>query len=236
MKAYRIKWMETRQDVTVECRYELPYVRCGQCGREWGEGLVQFPALNFPFLREPRFRKRIVDVEGFREIKNCISTAAGYPINVVPGSSFGPLEGKADKLELNDFIWGSICVPQISRRARDLLVADGIELLIAEAFIVCGRRRLDYLAIQAEPVPMLTEKSLEQARITFCKKCGDYFQNHPCPDIAGHYKLRRNAWPRGRHLVQLMETLDVIASETFMASVARHHLSGIRFIEYGEFV
>lgn len=234
LKAYNIGRVEQRRGVWAECRRELPFVRCDKCGREWGDGLIEFPALDLAFMRE--LKKEIVNVEEFRRIRKRIESGLGRPINVIPGCAFGGCEGEASEPLKHDFIWGSICSVQISRRARDLLATDGIELLTAETKIKYERKRLDYLAIQLEPVPMLTEETLQKADISFCSKCEDYFQNYPKPNMDGHYEIRREAWPKGQHLVMLIETLKILASPEFMTSVAKHRLSNIRFIEYGVFV
>jgi hypothetical protein len=200
--------------------------------------LIEFPAINFSFLTEPYFlAKRVVRVAEFKEIQRRICAELGRSVMVVPGSSFGQMEGRADPCEHEDFIWGSYGVPQISRRARDILASEGIDLLTAECSIRCGRKKLEsHFAIQVEPVAMLTRECCERSRITYCPTCGDFFQNYPAPEMEGKYQLRKEAWPSGKHLVRLIETLDVIPSEEFVAAVQKHKLSGIRFEEYGELV
>jgi hypothetical protein len=238
MKAYRIRQTTFECRLTVDCRYQLPSVVCHGCGREWQEGLIEFPTINFPFLTERRLlSKRTASVAEFEEIRKRIIAELGREVLIVPGSSFGPMEGEAAVSKLDDFVWGTICIPQISKRACDILTAEGIDLLTADCSIRYGRKKLDtHLAIQIEPLPMLTKESCEQAKITHCLTCGDYFQNYPKPEMEGSYQLARRAWPKGKHLVQLIETLDVIPSEEFMTAVKKHKLSGIRFEEYGEFV
>jgi hypothetical protein len=236
--AYRIRRLNYRDPLRVDCRFQLPSVRCHACGREWEEGLIQYPAFEFEFLTKRSFQlKRIVDVKEFKQIQQQIIAALGRSVVIVPGASFGRMEGKADNSKLNDFVWGCCCVPQISRRARDILANEGVDLSTAECTIRCGRKVLDsHLAIQVEPVAMLTSECLLEANISDCQTCGDYFQNYPAPDMVGVYQLKRSAWPKGPHLVQLNETLEVIPSREFMAAVEKHQLGGIAFEKYGLFV
>src|SRR5690242_16209588 len=157
MKAFRITW-SVNEGTTVDLGYDynLPRVECLECEpqwKSWGDGVIEYPAFKFEFLNKKEFTfKRVVSVAEFKRIQNKIEMAAGRPVMVIPGASIGELSGTSAKTRLNDFAWGRITVPQISKWARDLLVSEGINLLTAECTIRCRGRKLDsHLAIQVEP-------------------------------------------------------------------------------------
>ena len=241
MKAYQLKSTDRKRVCPVDLgyRYELPEVACDACGEVWGEWAVEYPAFNFEFLRERIFsgKNRVVSVEGFEGIRRRIITAAGRSLMVLPGASIGTLSGTTVSTKLDDFVWGRIVLPQISKRACDILRNDGIELTTTNCEIRRGRQRIDsHLAIQVEPVEMLTDGCLNRARIGYCAVCGNYSCSPLSPDITGSYELRQSAWPQGKHLVQVAETKEVVVSAEFIAAVKKHGFVGIAFEEYGEFV
>jgi hypothetical protein len=243
MKVFRIKWA-VNQGTTVDLGYDyhLPFVQCLECSPEWknwGSGMFEYPAFKFDFLNHEEFTDdRVVSVAEFHQIRRRIVLAAGRPVLIIPGASIGELSGTSATEKLNDFAWGRITVPQVSKRARDWLANEGINLLTAECSIRCRGKTLDsHLAIQVEPVPLMTEESLAKFRIHHCPRCGNYKGPlQPGPVVPGGYMLSRSAWPVGQHLVQMVETLDVIASEEFMEAVRRHHLTGIAFEECGRLI
>ena len=58
----------------------------------------------------------------------------------------------------------------------------------------------------------------------------------PAPVVPEGYAIMRSHWPAGQHLVQMWETLSVLASEEFMEAVRKHNLTGIAFKECGTYV
>jgi hypothetical protein len=158
---------------------------------------------------------------------------------VLPGASVGELSGNSFSRNLDDFVWGTIIYPQISKRASDLLVNEGVTLITAEALIRCRGRLLNsHLAVQAEPAVLLTDASLKAHKITNRPICGEYKSPKPLdrPDMPEGYEIKHSQWPKDQHLVLIAETLDVLASPEFIEAVQKHGLKGIAFVEYGRYV
>ena len=234
----------------VELGYDfcLPRVECLDCQPEWkcwGNGLFEFPTLQLNFLNKREFCwERIMSVAEFEKLQTRIEKAIGRAVDLVPGASIGLLSGKAWKRKLDDIVWGGLLYPQISKRACELLASEGIELGTAECVIRYygyGCPIDTHLAIQAEPVAMLTEESLDELGLLRCSRCGHY--KHTSPTLnrnpAGDrlpYQINRAAWPKGQHLVTVRETLDVLASPEFIEAVKRHNLVDIAFLETGDYV
>lgn len=250
MKAYRIDWVDhgRARMLDVTYGYQMPKVECRNCEPEfgsWGQSMLEFPAVRGEFLMGKEFTfERVVCLREFRRLKGRIESAIGRHINLVPGCSIGEPTGVAQSAMLPDFVWGSLICPQISRRAHELLEAEGVKLRVASCPIRHRGKQLDsHLSIQAEPLAMLTEKCLSSLQIAQCPICGDFKQPAPTLSRVGSavrraipYEIRREVWPTEEHLVTLLETLDVLASPQFMAAVRKHRLADIAFAECGRFV
>lgn len=251
MKAYRIEWAANRGTlVDLGYDYNLPRVECLACclrWKYWGEPSIEYPAFKFDFLNKKEFNfKRVVSVSEFEQIRSRIVHAAGRPVMVVPGLCIGPLSGTTWTRRLDDFIWGRIGVPQISKRARDLIASEGINLITAEMNVRCRGRSVDsHLALQVEPVPLLTEENLRHFFIKQCSVCGNFARcaigDKPPPvgnkpSTLEGLVIQKSAWPSGQHLVQSAEIGRVIASNELIEAVKKHKLSGIVFPECGEYV
>lgn len=243
MKAYKIRWSINRGTaVDLGYEYHLPRIECLDCcgkWKNWGQGHYEYPALKFDFLNDKEFNdKRVVSITEFQQIRARIERAANRSLMIMPGASIGMLAGKTHSKKLDDFVWGRISIPQISKSAADLLAQEGINLLTSECSILfCGNKIDSHLAIQVEPVSLLTEESLNKHKIYHCSRCGNY-KSPPKPDpiVPEGYVIKRSSWPDDKHLVQMVETLKVIASEHFMQAVKKHKLTGITFEEYGQYV
>ena len=249
MNVFKIGWAEnTGTLVDLDCRYSLPRVECLVCRgkselKSWGNGYFQYASFKFEFLNKKEFNfERVLTVPEFEKVRVRIREAAGWPVVVIPGASIGELQGKTATRQLDDFVWGTLCVPQISKRARDILATDGVNLRTADASIRFRGKKIDsHVAVQVEIAPLLSEESLRRFTIKHCPNCDDYDQqNHFLKAPGGTryvtdilvpegYLVKRSAWPSGHHLVQSQETLDVFASEGFIASTKRHGLTGIKW-------
>ncbi len=243
MKAYRITQDKRRpRTVSAAFKYYLPSVECLECCAEWKtweNGFIAFPALKFPFLNKKEFNpKRVVSIEEFNKIAEHLCEAAGRCVSFCPGCGIGELEGDATTRKLDDFTWGTIVAPEISMEARDLLAGEGIELVTAECSITYRKKRIeDRLAVQLEPVALLTEESLIRNNIKHCSRCNHYWQTGCSTVVVPEgYMIKKDLWPKGKHLVQVMETLDILASEEFIEAVEKHALTNIVFEEYGTYV
>jgi hypothetical protein len=228
--------------VDAKCRFNLPCLGCLVCTPEWkswGQSFVGYPAFKFDFLNEREFNfDRIVDLRTFGEIRKRLVNAAGRDLVIEPGAGIGELEGTAAAANLDDFTWGRF-IPEISKRARDLLARGGVDLLTAECSIMHKEKKLKtHLAIQCEPIEMLTKESLNEHHIVQCSRCGNYLTPSPrkAPTVPAGYLIKRTAWPPGIHLVQVRETTRVLASQQFIEAVKRHNLTGIAIEQYGRYV
>lgn len=242
MKAYKIEWADVKQRrmVDMTCRFNLPRVECPICCPEWknwGDGLFEYPAFKFSFLNEQEFTdRRVLSLDEFSDIRLKIQNAAGRPVNIIPGASIGELSGTTISTKLEDFIWGRLIVPQISKRAKDILASESIDLFTTECSIQFrGRQLTSHLAVQVEPVPLMTEESLARHKIFHCPRCGNFVSPSPrlSPIISEGYLIKKSNWPKDQHLVQMQETLHILASEKFIETVKRYKLSGITFEECG---
>ena len=243
MKAYKIKKLSKISGITVDAGYELhiPFLECLVCCPEWknwGQGYYEFPTLKFSFLNKTEFNNRkIINLEEFKKLKKRIESAAGRPVNLYPGASIGELSGISCRKKLEDFVWGRL-IPQISKRANEVLIKEGIQLTTADCSIKYRGQKIDsHLALQIQPVAMMTAESLERHKIFHCPRCGNYmWPPKPDPIVPGGFLIDKSKWPKGQHLVQMAETLEVIVSEQFIEAVKKNKLTGIAFEECGQFV
>src|SRR5436305_955426 len=154
MKAFRIRYpdIKKRSFVDLDYRYGLPDVRCHECGTTWGCAQYEYPAFRFDFLNENEFNSDcVVSVRQFEKIEQRFGRALGRHVLLVPGGSLGEPAGTAISTRLDDFAWGRIAYPQISKRARDLLADDGINLTTASVSIRCHGKKVDtHLALHVE--------------------------------------------------------------------------------------
>jgi hypothetical protein len=238
MTIYRITFGKRSPSPDMDCDIQLPRIHCDKCRRTWQDGMYQYPAFKFPFLSEKIFSaENIVSVPEFKKIEARIQKAAGRPVILVPGASIGELSGTTVIAKLPDFTWGTIIYPQISLKARDTLAEAGIELLTATCTMLYrGKRLITHLAIQAEPVPLLPSEWLSVFQIRHCPRCNDYDVTYPRPKSLPKYEIPRGAWPKGQHLVTMLETLDLLATEHFRETVLLQNLQGLEFIEAGRLV
>lgn len=240
MKAHRIHWADRRLSTIVDLgyRYSLPQVHCDLCRSTWGDGDFEYPTLRLPFLNERDFTyDRVITVAEFARVRKRICRATGRDALLVPGGSLGEPFGESITTRLQDFAWGRLCYPQISKRACELLLAEGIKLNTATVSIRCRGKKLDtHLALQVDPYVLLTTETLARHKIIHCPRCGDYHHVCPRPRIGEDYEVKRSCWPRGLDLVTSIETLHVLASEEFMETVKRHKLTGLAFVECGHYV
>jgi len=224
---------------------DLPSLRCTEeCTNgceSWG-ALIEYPAFKFDFLTQEEYGPdldRAISLKEFTDLASKIEIAAGRPVRVIPGAAIGELSGKVFTRKPDDFLWTGIIIPQIGKNTRDKLAGEGIPLLTADCSLRyrSGRKLDSHLAMQVEPVPLLNDESLDRLRIYLCPVCGHYLANEMfIKKLPRFYQIKRASWPKGRHLVQMLETLDVLASEEFMCAVEKHELTGIRFEGCGEFV
>jgi hypothetical protein len=239
MKAFKIHWPRSSVGSPLDLgyKYNLPSVRCPNCG-EWGNGNFEYPDFAFDLLNETEFTdRRVLDIPEFTQFGETILSAAKRPVLLVPGACLGRPYGDAFRTSLDDFVWGRIFVPQISKRARDVLAGHGINLRTADIDVrFRGKSITTHLAIQVEPVPLLTEDSLRRFTFTRCDLCGDYTRKDRGVTVPQGYYLQQARWPNREHLVMLRESLNVLASEELMDAVKKHNLAGIVFEECRQFV
>lgn len=243
MKAFRITFDKSLPDrVDAAYAFNLPRLECRVCTPDfkgWGQSAVGYPAFKLSFLNKREFNiDRYVTLDEFNSIRERIINAVGRRLIILPGAGIGELIGTAKAANLDDFTWSRAVAPDISKRARDLLAGEGVELLTAECSLrFRGRRVETQLTVQVEPVEMLTKESLERHKIKYCPRCENYDSSlRPRPVVPEGYMFRRSAWPEGKHLVLVRETCQILASEQFMEAVKKHNLAGIVFEPVGQFV
>jgi hypothetical protein len=246
MKAYRLTWPNSDRSIIAELGYahHLPMLICEVCEpqfKRWGAG-YEYPAFKFDFLRDPVFNHnsiKQVNIDEFDQIKSRILGAVGRPVMIFPFSGIGLLAGKTSTTKLEDFMWGRIHFPQISRRAKDILADEGINLLTTEMSMTCRGRKVDsHLAMQVEPADVLTEETFAKLSITRCQRCGRYVsrQMYGPRDRFPSLEIKRAALPPVTDLVMPIGGRGIIASERFIAAAEKHCLTGLRFEECGSYV
>ena len=136
MTVFEITHPRTPRRVDAALIFNLPQVRCHDCGETWGQNFYRFPAFKSDFLNKKDFNfDRVVTVNEFEQLRDRLSKAAGRPVPVYPGAAIGELCGDAGSPNLGDFEWGTIPMPLISKKARDILESEGIRLVTAECTI-----------------------------------------------------------------------------------------------------
>lgn len=221
-------------DADLGYEYHLPQVKCPRCG-VWGLWSVEYPAFQFDFLNKREFRlERVVSLDEFDKIRQRFAEVCGRPVNLIPGGSIGRPIGRCTTARLNDFVWGRVCFPQVSKRARDLLRNGGVSITTAECDIRCrGRKINSHLAIHLEPLRLLDEEGLDRHGLTFCDVCGGYNVRTDRPENPAPWRVKRSVWPEGVHLALSEETSEILASPEFIRAVKHYKLTGLRFVEFG---
>lgn len=238
MKAYKLAWPE-RQYLRVHTKPEifLPRVYCDECWRTWGFGNYMYPNLDFSFFDEPVFKyENFVDMATFKDLCRRIHTAYGREILLIPGCQMGPFVGKGVTAKLRDFEWGTPCCPLVSKRAAAMLRKHGFNLTTDKCKVTLGKGSLSsYFVIQPEPALLVPDENLEKNKVYFCRAC-----NHYSPDLVvnkpRYYQFIRSKWPKGYPLVMSIEAKTVLASPEFVEAVTDLKLTGLEFVECGEFI
>ena len=200
--------------------------------------MMEYPAFQFDFLNPEQYNfKRVLSRQEVGIMQKQFEKVVGRSVFLVPGACIGKPSGNCGSSKLDDFAWGRIWCPQVSREAKEVFAKDGIEFVTAEMLLEFrGSPITSHLAMQPEVTTMMTAESLKDHEISHCVACGDF--NVP-PRKIGYmprYAVDGSRWPRGQHLVTMLETLDVVVSPEFMDTVRRHNLAGIEFEECGEIV
>jgi len=245
---YRLRWEKNRtRGVELIAPFELPRVKCHTCGKTWGDPMIYYPTFKFSFLNEEEFNfERVVSLDEFDELRERFFACAGRRFNLVPGATIGNQGLRVLSRQLDDFIWGAITVPQISKRACELLEKEGISLLTADCKTTLrGRDIGTHRVLQVEPTELLTCQNVAELDLLHCSLCGLYMARPKLPTMKPwrlgepepeHFKIRKDRWPPGEHLVMCRETLRILASPEFMQAVRKHRLTGLQFLPCGEYV
>jgi hypothetical protein len=235
VKVYALDWPQ-RHGPKVDAALDvyLPKVRCEHCGRTWGDGDYMYPALDFEFFQEREFHiDNIVDRPTFAALSKRIQIAYGSDILLIPGCSVGPLTGTAATTKLSDF---ELPTPLVSKRALTLLHERKLLLTTGKCEIrMRGKLITSHLAFQPEPALMISDESLKENGIDFCRVCNFYSLN-PLIRRSRYYDFRLANWPLNEPLVVAVETGQVLASEEFIEAVKSLNLTGLKFAECGRFV
>jgi len=138
---------------------------------------------------------------------------------------------------LEDFVWGGICLPQVSKRAVELLADEGISLTTGQIELrYRGQKVESHVSVQFDTVRILEDTCLKRFDVIQCDVCKYWrkVQQRGYP-LTG-YLVRKDLWPNGGHLVQPLEGGREMVSPEFMEAVRKHGLTGIEFVECGEYV
>jgi hypothetical protein len=218
------------------CDYYFPKVQCSGCGKEHWDTFGWYPCLSTRRkANASRFNDELtVDVEEFKRLITEVKGFRNSGTKIMPAAGFGRVRAKLPKKRV-DFLWCEM-KPLIKTSALETLAKNGIHLKGALAFSNTTNAESDYFAIQASPVPLYSDKTLEELTFKQCSVCTFWYLENYRVKLNGPREYILKRFPEGEHLVRSEEGGETIASPTFVEVVRENKITGIEFDPMGSFV
>jgi hypothetical protein len=244
MKVYTISYNDDYKSCNIDACYDyhVPFVSCHVCGNSWGCGYFAYPGFHLELRgKESIFNDdKFISLPEFKHLRNEILKCAGLDVWIAPGSGLGPLTGTAVTHRLDDFAWSGFHRPLIRRESAEALQSAGIEIKVTEPRITWrGKPVTTHYDLHIEPLSgfSYTPETASELTISYCHECGYVWQQNRKLKIQDEQiRLQLGKLPPDRTIMRLREFATIIVTEPFVQAVERLELTGIRFLDHGEFV
>jgi hypothetical protein len=200
------------------------------------ESDVWYPAFTLAEGADPtRFsRKYTVDLSELNAMRKLIVGPGAKKARLPPGSAIGPVRAKLPKRP-TDFIWRSFSI-MASQRAIDLLERAGIHIPHGPVLAWATGAATGYVALQLDPVPLYSERTLAEMTLKLCSACGHCWMQNVWAELTGPREFVQRRMPQKHGLVKSVEGGHILATEQFMEVVRSKKLTGMEFEEVGVYV
>ena len=208
-------------------RWSLPGVICHACGSTWGNVGLEYPSVNLSKLpNEKEYRRaRAVPLGEFTRLREPIVRLMGREALLLPGTEFGPLEGKGKGKFTADFAWVNAWTL--------LATAKGLEKLSEEVPGLKGfHPQIKFTSVAAptllelelEPHGELVLPAFDNGELP-CKVCERDPRGLPEEII-----ITKSSIPKNRHLFRARNfTTLLLATDRFVKVVGDSGLVGLSF-------
>ncbi len=230
----RYFWLREEEPYTASIdaanKWGLPGVKCSGCGATWGVAGHQYPAVDLSHLPErAKFVRRwpVPDTELAR-LRELVRPLVPPGAKLPPGTSFGPLEGRASG-KFGPFTSQGNITWVARRDALEHLQADGVRGLLGCRTELRFRQKdpPELLELQIEPHGRLHPDCLPPDASPPCATCGRLGLTRPDEPILDAASL-----PTDLDLFRMGDfSTMVIGTERFMKAVRRLERPGIVFRE-----
>jgi hypothetical protein len=222
-------------EIDGKLKAQFPVVYCEKCRHRFSASKFEYPTIQPDQL--PKIScdlKKTLSPSEFVEYRKNVQRTLNITTEFLPGSCYGQMVAKTNQ-ELLDVSWVSWWSPLFSVVALNKLADVGIKLKSKNAEIEKKKQLIStHYSIQAGTSAMVSDKTLVTLTIERCGECGNFWKRNIVAKADGGWKLLRTRWPKGEHLVRLLEHGSyIIVSDEFKDAVTDLRLSGIVFTKIG---
>ena len=211
-------------------KWYLPGVRCPGCNTTWASSGHQYPCIDLSLLPEVgEFEEpRPEPFSEFARLRELVRPLAPPDAWLPPGTSFGPLVGRASG-SFGPFAWDGSWLMLMRRESLEDLQAEGVKGLRGCRTELHFRQKNppEMLELQIEPHGRLHPDCIPPEVPPPCATCGRFALSRPDEPILDAASL-----PTDRDLFRVGNFATmVIGTERFMDAVLRLDLDGITYRE-----
>lgn len=223
----------SRYEIDGSHKWGLPGLQCVICGNTWTSVGLSYPSIDLSSLpnSERYFKKGAVSVEAMEELRQPLRGLIPPESLLKPGSSFGPLIGKAYG-PIGDFAFcGSWTVLIRPGALRALQKADvqGLVGIPAQLKWIKRTPPVDLLELDLATHSRLASSSLPPEGIPTCSTCG--YRKLKAPE---RIVLAQSSLPPDKDLFRGRDfTTYIFATSSFVEAVQKLRLTGLIFEEVG---
>lgn len=214
-------------------KWGLPGLQCLACGNTWTSVGLSYPSIDLSGLptSERYFKRGAVSVEAMEELRRPLRELIPPDSLLKPGSSFGPLIGKAYG-PIGDFAFcGSWTVLTRPGALQALQKANirGLVGVPAQLRWVKRTPPVDLLELDLAAHDRLAPSSLPPEDVSSCSTCGYQKLKSPERIVLAHSSL-----PPNKDLFRGYDfTTHIFATDRFVETVHKLGLTGLIFEEVG---
>lgn len=236
MRTYEIRPDEkqwSRYEIDGSHKWGLPGVQCLTCGNTWTSVGLSYPSTDLSSLptSERYFKKGAVSVEAMEELRRPLRAIMPPDALLKPGSTFGPLSGKAYG-QIGDVAFCGSWTLLMRKEALRTLQRAGVQGLVgvpANLKWTRGTVPIELLELNIEPHGLLAPSLLPPEGVPTCSVCGYRKLKAPTQMVLTHSSL-----PKGIDIFRGRDfTTHIFATDRFVEAVQKFKLTGILCEEVG---
>jgi hypothetical protein len=216
--------------------YQLPRVSCKVCGESWvGDTEVWYPTLTLkPTAPKSKYSDTVeVSPEEFRSLKKMLAGPT-KDLRLVAGARIGPLIAKLPGRG-TDFLW---CGFKLLAKNSVIKKLEEANFTITYEAIVDRKPASinNYMAIQLDPVPMYSAKTLNEMTLHHCSECGSCEMTDFRAKPKGPREYILSRIPENAPFVRIYESPGTLATPRFEEFLKKEKVTGIELEETGVFI